>query len=210
MEQLYLNTIVTSKNLFRDKSELLDESTEIVNILEKYRQIFDKIATHRVDLKSYNSKIDESKRKILQSIDQTLHFKKSGDSNPRIDQSLTKLKMEMNGLDIHLNELFKISQMLDVSVSKSQIMVNDIRLPDLSGVNDKFNEGKDKIETDMFNVSKLTREGQAKDEDLIKTLKSLYSIIKDGNINNQSINELILSTSEIHSDNSLESHQGVI
>ena len=207
MEQLYLNTIVTSKNLFRDKSELLDESTEIVNILEKYRQIFDKIATHRVDLKSYNSKIDESKRKILQSIDQTLHFKKSGDSNPRIDQSLTKLKMEMNGLDIHLNELFKISQMLDVSVSKSQIMVNDIRLPDLSGVNDKFNEGKDKIETDMFNVSKLTREGQAKDEDLIKTLKSLYSIIKDGNINNQSINELILSTSEIHSDNSLESHQ---
>ena len=180
MEGLYQNTVVASKGLFRDEVSLLSQSQKLTEILGENQKALENVDGVRKEYKKLKGEVDQFKGRMLQLLDQSLIFQKNDANNYKIEQSLTKIKLEVKSFEKVLTQFSKISTALDVNLSKVSLIMQQCEVPDFSSLQDRMEEARDLIESDMFNVSRLSRNGQAKDEEMISALKGLYQSFNEG------------------------------
>ena len=180
METLFQNTVVSSKGLFRDEVSLLAQSQKLTDILGENQKALENVDGVRKEYKKLKGQVDQFKGRMLQLLDQSLIFQKNDSNNYKIEQSLTKIKMEVKSFEKVLTSFSKISTALDVNLSKVSLIMQQCEVPDFTSLQDRMEEARDLIESDMFNVSRLSRNGQVKDEEMITSLKGLYQAFQEG------------------------------
>jgi hypothetical protein len=217
MEQLFQNTIVTSKNLFKDELDLITQAESLNDVIEDQVKSFESLVAIKGDFKQSKSKIDEFKTRLIHAIDHLLIFQKSSQNQSGLEDSLSRVKSEIKGFEKVLSTFGQISMSLDVSISKIDLVMNRRFGNDLGPLKEKFNKARDLIETDMFNVGKITRVGQTKDKDIVRSLKSLYDIVRGNRkqllqmsklIDNNQIQKTVNVTNNL--DQTIDDHRDLI
>ncbi|OUR98631.1 hypothetical protein A9Q84_04230 [Halobacteriovorax marinus] len=192
MEALYQNTVVTSKGLFRDEVALLSQSQKMSDVLIENKKALENVDTVRREYKKLKGNVDQFKGRMLQLLDQSLIFQKNDANSYKIEQSLTKIKLEVKSFEKVLIDFSKVSIALDVNLSKVQIILDQAETPDFSLLHERMEYARDVIESDMFNVSRLSRNGQIKDDEMIASLKGLYQAFSAGKVKLKEARELAL------------------
>jgi hypothetical protein len=182
MENLYQNTVVASKGLFRDEVSLLSQSQKLTDILGENQRALENVDGVRKEYKKLKGEVDQFKGRMLQLLDQSLIFQKNDSNNYKIEQSLTKIKLEVKSFEKVLTQFSKISTALDVNLSKVSLIMQQCEAPDFTALQERMEEARDLIESDMFNVSRLSRNGQLRDEEMITALKGLYQSFSEGKL----------------------------
>jgi hypothetical protein len=173
MEQVYLSTVVNSKELFQGKDELLKLADSMKEKISQYQSIIERIISVQKDFKEEKESFNNQKSKINQSLNQTLQFKKSFNTDEGLRDSLENLKLEIKGFDKVLESINKHNKTLDVLTSKFELLGNskDENEQDYYAL---LKALQDKVETDIFNLSKLTKKGHEGDEKMVNNLKNVY------------------------------------
>ena len=173
MEQVYLSTVVNSKELFQGKDELLKLVELIKEKVQQQKAIFDRLISHQKDFKEEKELILNQRNKIYQALNQTLQFKKSSNVEEQLKDSLENLKVEIKGVDKIIESINKYAKTLDVLISKSELLSNSGETEDMN-YHELLRALQDKVETDIFNLSKLTKKGHENDEHMVQNLKNVY------------------------------------
>ena len=181
-EQIYLTTINASKIMLKEQCNLYDQSTQLVNNHEENLKIYRNIGSSREAFKEALINIDNCKSNVTQTLEQTLIFTKSAKINPEsFSGSLMKIKLELRALDKEIGQFVSNLKNFDVHLSKMQMMIADVKPPDLNEYRKKVDMTRNHIENDTFNMGVNAKEGQKIDEDIIARMKSFYENIK-GNL----------------------------
>ncbi|MCK5074001.1 MAG: hypothetical protein KAQ98_11280 [Bacteriovoracaceae bacterium] len=192
VEQLYLNTITTSKIMFKEEVELVDQSACLGNVLEEHVKIFKSVSASKENFKELISTIDHYKTRVSHIVDQTMIFTKTNNMDPdKVTQSLGQVKLEMRGLERELAEFGKTLTGFDVLLSKMQMILDDVKRPEIVDFKRKVELTRDRIETDMFNMGLISKEGTIGDERIIDLMKVFYQNITDSKESLKKINTLL-------------------
>ncbi|ATH06908.1 hypothetical protein BIY24_02835 [Halobacteriovorax marinus] len=204
MEALYQNTVAASKGLFQDEVTLLSQSQKISETLLDQNKALENVDKVRKEYKTLKSNVDQFRGRMMQLLDQSLIFQKTDSSSYKVEQSLSKIKNEVMAFEKVLTEFAKISTALDVNLSKVQLIMQQSEIPNFSELQFRMEEARDMIESDMFNVSRLSRSGQTKDDEMISSLKGLYQAFTQGNLQLAQAIELSTSNAPLEVDLELE------
>ncbi|WP_372652468.1 hypothetical protein [Halobacteriovorax sp.] len=204
MESLYQNTVTTSKGLFQDEVTLLSQSQKIAETLVDQNKALENVDKVRKEYKTLKGNVDQFRGRMMQLLDQSLIFQKTDSTNYKVEQSLSKIKNEVKAFEKVLTDFSKISTALDVNLSKVQLIMQQSEIPNFSELQYRMEEARDLIESDMFNVSRLSRTGQTKDDEMISSLKGLYQAFKEGYIKLSEAIELSTSNASLEIELELE------
>lgn len=174
IETLYQGTMTTVNSLFQDEVALLSQAREVSQVLGESTAAFANVSAAKTEFKQLKGHIEQYKGRIMQLTNQTLIFQNNNDNSLKLEQSLSKLKMEVQGFEQVLASFSKIATSLDVSLSKVDLILQGTTIPNLDNLSARFDEARDRIESDMFNMGRLSRNGQVKDEEMITALKGMY------------------------------------
>jgi len=178
-EQIYLTTINASKVMLKEQCNLYDQSTQLVNNHEENLKIYRNIGSSREAFKEALIKIENCKSNVGQTLEQTLIFTKSSKINPEsFASALMKIKLELRAFDKEIGQLISNLRNFDVHLSKMQMMIADVKSPDLGEYRKKVDMTRNHIENDTFNMGVNAKEGQKIDEDIITHMKSFYENLK--------------------------------
>lgn len=204
MEGLYQNTVASSKGLFQDEVTLLAQSQKIAETLVDQNKALENVDKVRKEYKTLKSNVDQFRGRMMQLLDQSLIFQKTDSASYKVEQSLSKIKSEVKAFEKVLTDFAKISTALDVNLSKVQLIMQQSEIPNFSELQFRMEEARDMIESDMFNVSRLSRTGQTKDDEMISSLKGLYQAFNEGNLKLGEAIELSTSNAELEVDLELQ------
>ena len=204
METLYQNTVATSKGLFQDEVTLLSQSQKIAETLVDQNKALENVDKVRKEYKSLKGNVDQFRGRMMQLLDQSLIFQKTDSSSYKVEQSLSKIKNEVKAFEKVLTDFSKISTALDVNLSKVQLIMQQSEIPNFAELQFRMEEARDLIESDMFNVSRLSRTGQTKDDEMISSMKGLFQAFKEGFIKLTEAIELSTANAELEVDVELE------
>lgn len=180
VEEIYHNTANASKILLREEMDLLDVSKNVGELLEENVKAFETVSHVRDDFKELKFNLENSRKHLLQLLDQTLVFQKNEGINTRMEEGLVRVKSEVKQFDKLLQHFTKVSTQLDVGLSKVSMILENNEAPDLSGIENSFYRSRDNIENDLYDVKVLIDEGEAKDEQMIHSLKMLFETFRKG------------------------------
>lgn len=179
LEAVYQSTSQSSKALLKEEKDLLMISKNASDLLTENTKAFETVSNVRMDFKKLKTQIDDARSRLLQLIDQSLVFQKTEGVNTRVEQSLTTIKNEMRSFDQLLNHFHKVSTQLDVGLSKVSMILDHNSAPDLGELEKKFHHMRENIENDMYDAGLLMRDGEQKDDHMIKSLKMLFSSFQE-------------------------------
>ena len=168
------NIIHVFKEFFNIQSGLLKKSKDIKVLFEENEKTFSRVFRLKDNVKELRVTIFEFRNKILRSIDQSLAFQKSENDSSKLGQSLSKIKLEINGFDKVLHNFSQIMTNLDVALSKIQLLLENKDLPKFDEVKAEFNLAKKNIDTESYNLKRSKNESEAKSSEMVDHLKVLY------------------------------------
>ncbi len=168
------NIIHVFKEFFNIQSGLLKKSKDIKVLFEENEKTFSRVFRLKDNVKELRVTIFEFRNKILRSIDQSLAFQKSENDSSKLGQSLSKIKLEINGFDKVLHNFSQIMTNLDVALSKIQLLLENKDLPKFDEVKAEFNLAKKNIDAESYNLKRSKNESEAKSSEMVDHLKVLY------------------------------------
>lgn len=174
IERFYTDTVTTAKALFKDEEDLLNGSITVQSLLHENQKATGSVAKVREQLKNIKREFDEGRSRLTQSVDQALVFAKRDQSGGAFEAPLHKIKGEIRAFDQAQTGLGQALTSLDVSLSKMEMILEDHQTPDFATLKRNFEEARSRIESDMFRVGKLAREGEIRDEKVVGSLKKLF------------------------------------
>mgnify|MGYP003645566364 CR=1 FL=1 len=175
LERLYSDTVTTAKALFKDEEQLLNGAMSVNELLGENQKATTSVAKVREQLRDIKTQFDEGRSRLSQSVDQALVFAKRDESGGSFEAPLHKIRGEARAFDQAQTGLGQALKSLDVSLSKMEMILDDHKAPDFSGLKRNFEEARARIESDMFKVGKLGREGEMTDERVVGSLKTLFA-----------------------------------
>ncbi|PIP90049.1 MAG: hypothetical protein COW01_09210 [Bdellovibrionales bacterium CG12_big_fil_rev_8_21_14_0_65_38_15] len=178
VEKLYADTVATAKILFKEEDDLLTDSMSVYDLLGENQKATASVSKIREQLKDIKRDFDDTRSRLNQSIDQALVFSKRDQDGGVLEAPLHKIRGEVKAFDLTQANLTKTLKSLDVSLSKMEMILDDHRPPSFEKLKLNFSDARARIESDMFKVSKLAREGEVIDEKVITSLKKLFSDFK--------------------------------
>lgn len=174
IERFYTDTVTTAKSLFKDEEDLLQGSINVQSLLTENQKSASNLAKIRDQLRVIKREFDEGRSRLSQSVDQALVFAKRDQTSSTVEAPLQKIKGEVRAFDQSQTALNQALTSLDVSLSKMAMILEDHSAPDFAALKHNFEEARGRIESDMFRVGKLAREGEIRDERVVNTLKKLF------------------------------------
>ena len=191
VEQLYQNTVVTAKSLFKDESELLTKSEACIDIIGENTKAFNMVSKVRTDFKDLRKEVETFKSRIVQTLDQALIFQRRDENSSKVEDAFSRIKMEVRGFDKTLGAFSQSVQNLDIGLSKVELLMEQNNPPELTNLRERFSDAQENIESDMFHINRLERTGQGMDASLISSLKSLYEGFQSNRIQLQDMSLLL-------------------
>lgn len=180
LEDLFKATVGTSQSLFQDEMTLLSHTSELADIIDENKKAIEIVSRTKDDFKMLKNNVEQFKTKIMQMLDHLMTARKSDSGQSKMDHSLSKMKLEMQSFEKNLSSLSQVATSLDVGLSKMQLIMSKSDTPDLSVLKMNFDTAREQLERDLLDVARLIRNGQMKDEEVIKSIKGLFSSFKNG------------------------------
>ena len=177
MEQLGLNTIVTSKNLMKDENFLLEKFDHSNHMIAENLRAFGLISQTVTKFKELKEMVEEFNSRIIDSLNQALIFQGSN-IDREMQQILGKIRLDIKGFEKVLVQFGSITRAFDVMISKINMMADKNEVIDTVSVRERAVQAREMLENDMFNISKLTKTAQDTDEQMVQILKNLVSLYK--------------------------------
>ncbi len=175
VEQLCLNAVAGSKDLLQEEMNLLAEAKTMEETINENMQVFDTMAAIRNDFKTIRHQIDDCRSTLIQTIDQATVLKKTERWSPeKMEQILGRVKLEVKNFEAILGGLGKLSTVMDVQLSKLQMITENHHKIDITPYQVHFEELREIIENSMFKMAKIARRGDQADKDVVVALKDLY------------------------------------
>ena len=175
VEQLCLNAVAGSKDLLQEEMNLLAEAKNMEEMINENMQVFDTMAAIRNDFKTIRHQIDDCRSTLVQTIDQATVLKKTERWSPeKMEQILGRVKLEVKNFEAILGSLGKLSTVMDVQLSKLQMITENHHQIDVTPYQVHFEELREIIENSMFKMAKIARRGDQADKDVVVALKDLY------------------------------------
>lgn len=179
LEGLFNKTLGLTRTLMKKEEELLSASEKSNTIIEENKRAFAQVNKVREDFKSIKSATDDVRARLNQSIEQTLMFiKKENSIDPKLEGSISKVKLEMKGVEQLLQSFSKVIRNLDVSIGKMELIAGQSEAPDISHVAGELKNITASFEDDVFEFGRLSRSGQKTDEVVVESLKNLYDCFR--------------------------------
>ncbi len=178
IEKLYSDTVSTAKMLFKEEDDLLADSMSVYDLLGENQKASASVSRTREQLKEIKRDFEDTRSKLNQSVDQALVFSKREDAGAGLEAPLHKIRGELKAFDLTQANLNQTLKSLDVSLSKMEMILDDHRPPSFDKLKRVFAEARARIESDMFKVTKLAREGEVIDERVVTSLRNLFSDFK--------------------------------
>lgn len=178
LEDFYQSTSSTSKSLLKDEMDLLSKARDVNRLLQENSSAFETVCKVRDEFKELRGQIDHYRTELNRLVDQSNLFQRSGAIDSKLDNSLGQIKVEMRNFDKVLTSFSKVSTQLDVGLSKVSMILDRNGIPDLDILEAKFSHSREVLESDLYDVSRLIRDGQIYDDQMINSLKNLYALVK--------------------------------
>ncbi len=197
LEVGYSELSSNTRHILHKETTLLSKSSEIIDSLNDNRQAISTIAKVREEFKDLKTRTDMMRSKISNFVDSINRGNTSGESFKRLSE-------EMKGFEEVLQLFSKVSTSLDVGLSKAQIIMDGHEIPSIENEKVDLKQLEDRFaylhNRHLCNTRVLTQ----KDEELIKSLKSLYTSFQQMRANlNQVKNSVAENTERRQSETSI-------
>jgi len=171
-------TVNATRELFKDQSKIVAAADKAEATVDEYIRSLKTITNLKSEFKDLKGSVEDFKSRIVQVLDQLLVFQNHEGDTLKIDQFLGKIKIEIKGFEKILYDFNQVVTMLDVTVTKIDMMVEGREKVDLVGIKSRMDTVKNNIDNIQFSTSKITQSSHLRDDELVHSLKVLVSNLK--------------------------------
>ncbi|MCP4912316.1 MAG: hypothetical protein GY909_04290 [Oligoflexia bacterium] len=175
MEELLDKSVQSAQAVLREESIVLDSAIKADRVINENAKAFATVSALRDDFKAIRSEIDDLKGRLSQSVEQSLIFMKREGGDVRLEQSLSRIKLEMKGVEKVFGEFSGLVRSMDVGLSKCEMIIQDSKVPNLQEFKAVMNEAKELIETISFKAGSLIRMGEKVDGQVVSSMHDLFT-----------------------------------
>lgn len=175
MEELLEKSVQSAQAVLREETIVLDSAIKADRVIHENAKAFETVSALRDDFKAIRSEIDDLKGRLSQSVEQSLIFMKREGGDVRLEQSLSRIKLEMKGVEKVFGEFSGLVRSMDVGLSKCEMIIQDSQVPNLQEFKAVMNEAKELIETISFKAGSLIRMGEKTDGQVVSSMHDLFS-----------------------------------
>lgn len=173
LTDLFEVTQSMTKELIREETTLMSKSIEVSEALAENRKGIEGLFKYRGDIKELKVQIEDFKQKL------TLTFEQIQFSPNKAEQAVTKLQKEGQNFIKILSHFGSLATSLDVGLSKMQIILDQRSTQDFSGYKTRMDNVKESFERTIYDVSRLKRQVESHDDEMIRILKALVESFKE-------------------------------
>lgn len=175
LESLFNKVLNLSKGILKEEYALVDSCEATKEIIEENKKAFLSIHKTKDEFKGLKNSIDELRARLNQSLEQTLLFMKKEGIDPKLESSISKVRLEMRGVEKVLQSFNQVLRSLDVGLGKMALITEQAEFPDLAAITSDFNNVRKDVDDMTFEFGRITRSGQKTDELVVESFKSLYN-----------------------------------
>lgn len=175
LEALFNKVLNLSKGILKEEYTLVDSCEATKGIIEENKKAFLSIHKTKEEFKGLKDGIDELRARLNQSLEQTLLFMKKEGIDPKLESSISKVRLEMRGVEKVLQSFNQVLRSLDVGLGKMALITEQAEFPDLNAITQNFNNVRKDIDDMTFEFGRITRSGQKTDELVVDSFKKLYN-----------------------------------
>jgi len=179
--------------LFEEELTLITKATEISEVMEENSRAMESLVKSRDDFKKLKSQVEMFRSRVGQILEHSRNSDWSGGKNV---QGLQRLKSELMDFENVLTSFSRVATSLDVGLSKVQIIMQSKEMPEMGATKQTFETLRGQMEELSAESGKLGRVGQAKDEELIKSLKGLFLSFQNLRVKSKEIDDMIMEPYE--------------
>lgn len=174
LEKAYSGVITTAKSILKEESSLLERSRKASNVIEENTRAFTTVSKMRDDFKNVKTMVEDLRGKLSQSVEQTLIFMKRQGGDPRLEQSLGRIRLEMKGIEKVLSSFGDVVRNMDVGLSKCQMIIEESPVPNFMDFQEKLEKAREEIESYSFELGRISRSGERADTEVVESVRKLY------------------------------------
>jgi hypothetical protein len=191
--------------LFEEELTLITKATDISEVMEENTRAMESLVRSRDDFKKLKSQVEMFRSRVGQILE---HSRNSDWSSAKNVQGLQRLKSELMDFENVLTSFSRVATSLDVGLSKVQIIMQSKEMPEMTQTKQTFETLRAQMEELSSEASKLGRVGQAKDEELIKSLKGLFLSFQNLRTKSKELDDMIMEPyqNEPHNEVELTDH----
>jgi hypothetical protein len=175
LESLFNNAQNLTRNLIKQEAALLVGSEKATEVIQENLKAFASVNDTKNEFKDFRNSIDELRARLNQSLEQTMVFMKKEGLDPKLESSISRIRLEMKGVDKALQGFAKVTRKLDVGLSKMEMIVERSDLPDNTKCVDTLTKIKQDLDNSTFEFGRITRSGQKTDDLVVDSLKNLFN-----------------------------------
>jgi hypothetical protein len=175
LESLFNNAQNLTRNLIKQEARLLEGSERASEVIQENLKAFSSVNETKNEFKEFRNSIDELRARLNQSLEQTMLFMKKEGLDPKLEASISRIRLEMKGVERALQGFGKVTRKLDVGLSKMEMIVEQSDLPDSSRVVETLSSIKQEVDDSTFQFGRISRSGQKTDNLVVDSLKNLYN-----------------------------------
>jgi hypothetical protein len=175
LESLFNNAQNLTRNLIKQEAFLLEGSEKAAEIIQENLKAFSSVNDTKNEFKNFRDSIDELRARLNQSLEQTMLFMKKEGLDPKLEASISRIRMEMKGVERALQGFGKVTRKLDVGLSKMEMIVERSDLPNNQKCVDSLVKIKQDLDDSTFQFGRITRSGQKTDDLVVDSLKNLFN-----------------------------------
>lgn len=174
LEGLYNSTQNLCKSLLKEEKYLVDACHSSQNVIDENQKALSSVSKTKEEFKVLKESIDELRARLNQSLEQTVMFIKREGNDPKLESSISKVRLEMKGVEQVLQNFNSVLRSLDVGLGKMSLISEQVSRPDFESMNKHFEEVKQKLEDSTFEFGRISRSGQKTDELVVESVKQLF------------------------------------
>lgn len=178
LEEQFKYAMNSSRELYKDQGRIFSVAEKAERSVDDYIKSLKTITALKGEFKELKVSVDDFKGRIVQALDQLLIFQSHEDDTQRVDQFLGKIKIEMKGFEKVLHSFGEVVTMLDVTVTKVDMMVESREKIDLDSIRYRMESIKNNLENVQFSANKIAQAAHSKDDEMVNTLKVLIGNMK--------------------------------
>ncbi len=204
MEDLLDKSVQSAQAVLKEESAVLNSAVKADKVIQENAKAFKTVSGLRDSFKVVRSEIEDLKSRLSQSVEQSLIFMKREGVDIRLEQSLSKIKLEMKGIDKVFGEFSQLVRSMDVGLSKCEMIIEDSQVPNLEEFKNVMNEAKELIETIAFKSGSLIRTGEKVDTQVVGSMHDLFTSFSEDREVAKSTEKLLVERKmdeESHGDN---------
>lgn len=175
--------------LFEEELTLITKATEISEVMEENSRAMESLVKSRDDFKKLKSQVEMFRSRVGQILE---HSRNSDWTSSKNVQGMQRLKSELMDFENVLTSFSRVATSLDVGLSKVQIIMQSKEMPEMGETKKVFESLRTQMEELSSESAKLGRVGQAKDEELIKSLKGLFLSFQNLRVKTKEIDDMIM------------------